>query len=138
MAKTLFKKFGSFLSIIAIMFALNIFVPATTPFVPQAHAAENGMMEMAVDNLDTGIYNTDNNNILATKVKKVVKIVGGVGASAFVLAILIITLMIIFGSISPQNMGTYWKALFSCIAGAFVFFSAFAFSGTIANLAFQP
>ncbi|MFC5450663.1 TrbC/VirB2 family protein [Paenibacillus aestuarii] len=90
-----------------------------------------------VTTLNKDIYKDSTDNILATKVTKIVKIVAGVGAVAFVLAILIIALFIIFGSISAKDVGTWWKALFSCIAGAFVFFSAYAFAPAIASLAFN-
>lgn len=89
-----------------------------------------------IQELNEDIYNEDSNNILAQKVEQIVKIVAGVGGVAFVLAILVIALFIVFGSISANQVGTWWKALFSCIAGAFVFFSAYAFAPAIAKLAF--
>lgn len=88
-----------------------------------------------VGNLNTDIYKKTEDNILADKVEQIVKIVGGVGGVGFVLAVLIIALCIIFGSISSQQIGTWWKALFSCLAGAFIFFSAYAFAPAIAQLA---
>jgi hypothetical protein len=119
-------KFRTILPLFALLFTLNIVVPAATPFVPTAHAA-----------LDTSMYDPSQDNILQQKVEKIVKIVASVGGTAFVLAILIISLFIIFGSISPRESGTYWKALFSCLAGAFVFFSAYAFAPQISHLAFN-
>jgi len=122
---TLTKRFKSFIPIFAFMLILNVFAPMADPFVAPASASTIG----------SEIYKTDGDNILAKKVEKIVKIVGGVGGAAFVLAILIVALFIIFGSISANQMGTYWKALFSCMAGAFIFFSAYAFAPAIATLA---
>lgn len=122
---TMTKKLKSFMPILALMLILNVFAPMASPFVDSASAS----------GLGTNIYTTDGDNILASKVEKIVKIVGGVGGAAFVLAILVVSLFIIFGSISANQMGTYWKALFSCMAGAFIFFSAYAFAPAIAKLA---
>lgn len=66
--------------------------------------------------------------------ESVLKIVGTIGGTAFTLAIMIIALIIIFGSISAQKMRTFWIALISCIAGAFIFFSAAWFSENIARI----
>lgn len=84
-----------------------------------------------VSGLSKNIYSTSD-NVLAAKIEQVVKIVGG---AAFTLAILIIALVIIFGSVSSSKVGTVWKALISCIAGAFIFFSAYMLAPAIANLA---
>ncbi len=79
------------------------------------------------------IYQTGDNKI--TKgLKDIIALVGGVGGLCFTLAILIIALFIIFGSISPRNIGTWWKALFSCVAGAALFYSAYFLSDVLANL----
>ncbi|MER2049012.1 MAG: TrbC/VirB2 family protein [Solibacillus sp.] len=65
---------------------------------------------------------------------KVIASITGIGASVFTLAVLIIALCIIFGSISPKNIGKWWTALFSCIAGAVIFFGANLLKTTIAGL----
>lgn len=88
-----------------------------------------------VSGLSKNIYSKTSDNVLAAKIEQVVKIVGGVGGAAFTLAILIIALVIIFGSVSSSKVGTVWKALISCIAGAFIFFSAYMLAPAIANLA---
>lgn len=85
-----------------------------------------------VSGLSKNIYSKTSDNVLAAKIEQVVKIVGG---AAFTLAILIIALVIIFGSVSSSKVGTVWKALISCIAGAFIFFSAYMLAPAIANLA---
>lgn len=81
------------------------------------------------------VYNNHTNNPIYDKGVKVIEIVGGVGGIAFTLAVMIITLFIIFGSISPQKRATYWIALISCVAGAFVFFGAFGFADGIMTIA---
>ncbi|USK62192.1 hypothetical protein [Peribacillus asahii] len=68
-------------------------------------------------------------------VKEVIKIVGGVGGLLFTLAILVIAVVIIFGSISAAKMRTVWISLISCCAGALIFYSAYFLSGVIADLA---
>lgn len=81
------------------------------------------------------IYTTNTNNNLYNAVKKIVELVGGVGGLLFTLAILIITLFIIFGSISAAKMRTVWISLISCCCGAFVFYAAYYLSDTIAGIA---
>lgn len=66
--------------------------------------------------------------------QKVVNIVAAIGGTAFTLAVMIIALVIIFGSVSAAKMRTVWIALISCIAGAFIFWSAGWFSESIAGL----
>lgn len=66
--------------------------------------------------------------------QKVIGLVGGIGGLCFTLAILIIAVVIIFGSISPRNIGKWWTALFSCVAGAGLFFSAYMLKEVIAKL----
>ncbi|WP_047153377.1 hypothetical protein [Aneurinibacillus tyrosinisolvens] len=81
------------------------------------------------------VFNDTSNNPIHDKGVQIIKMVGGVGGIAFTLAIMVIALFIIFGSISPQKRGTFWVALISCIAGAFVFFGAFGFAEGIMSLA---
>lgn len=66
--------------------------------------------------------------------KLIVQILGGVGGTCFVLAVMYYAVMIIFGSLNPQKAATYWKALLGCAAGAFVFFGAATFADVIAQL----
>ena len=68
-------------------------------------------------------------------VKKVIKLVGGSGALLFTLAIMIISVIIIFGSISAAKMRTVWVSLISCCIGALIFYSAYFLSGVIAGIA---
>ncbi|MCA1064645.1 TrbC/VirB2 family protein (plasmid) [Rossellomorea sp. AcN35-11] len=67
--------------------------------------------------------------------QRVVDIVTLIGGTAFTLAIMIIGLVIIFGSVSAAKMRGLWIALISCIAGAFIFFSANWLSGAIDGIA---
>ncbi len=80
------------------------------------------------------IYQNGNNRINDT-VLTVIKLVGGVGGGLFTLAILIIGVVIIFGSISAAKMRTIWMTLVSCVAGAFLFYSAWYLAPTIAQIA---
>lgn len=82
----------------------------------------------------TETYNNGNTKLNGA-VKKVIKIVGGVGGLLFTLAILIIAIMIIFGSISAAKMRTVWVSLISCCVGALIFYSAYFLSSVIAGIA---
>ena len=84
--------------------------------------------------LGKDIYTGGTDNKIAAATKDIIKMVGGVGGLFFTLAILIIAIVIIFGSISPRNIGTVWKALFSCVAGAILFYSAYFLSDFIAGI----
>lgn len=75
------------------------------------------------------------NKKLNGAVKKVIQLVGGSGALLFTLAILIIAVIIIFGSISAAKMRTVWVSLISCCIGALIFYSAYFLSGVIAGIA---
>ncbi|WP_447403095.1 TrbC/VirB2 family protein (plasmid) [Lysinibacillus sp. fkY74-1] len=77
---------------------------------------------------------TESNAELSKIIEKIIKLVGGIGGASFTLAVLIIGLVIIFGSISPRNIGKWWTALFSCLAGAALFFSAFMLSKVVSGL----
>ncbi|MFG3613396.1 TrbC/VirB2 family protein [Rummeliibacillus stabekisii] len=98
-------------------------------------AATGGKKETPKDTgkVDSTIYgggSTEVNDALL----KVIKYVGGIGGTVFTLAILIIALVIIFGSISSKNIGTVWKAFFSCLAGAILFYSAYILAPSIAGI----
>ncbi|MEX3625000.1 TrbC/VirB2 family protein [Viridibacillus arvi] len=89
--------------------------------------------QAAASKIDKNIYNDGSDNVNKAIIK-IVKYVGGVGAGLLTLAILIIALVIIFASISPKNVGTAWKALFSCLAGALLFYSAYFLAPSIAAI----
>lgn len=84
-------------------------------------------------NMDYLVLNEATGNV-DTFLTTVIKSVTGIGASVFVLAVLVIALCIMFGSISPKNIGKWWTALFSCVAGAVIFFGANLFKTTIEGL----
>lgn len=67
--------------------------------------------------------------------KDVVRIIAGTGTTLFTMAVMVLALMIMFGSISPAKKGIYWGSLIGCVCGAFVFFGAFKFSDAIAQMA---
>jgi len=77
---------------------------------------------------------TDGDTKLSSIIYSVIKLVGGIGGGCFTLAVLVIGLFIIFGSISPKSIGKWWTALFSCVAGAGLFFSAFLLAPVLKNL----
>lgn len=79
------------------------------------------------------IYKAGNTE-LTQILQKIIALVGGIGGLCFTLAILIIAVVIIFGSISPRNIGKWWTALFSCVAGAGLFFSAYMLKDVIVKL----
>lgn len=84
--------------------------------------------------INKSIY-TSSNNEINSAVVKIVKLVGGLGGGLFTLAILVIAVVIIFGSISAAKMRTVWMALISCCAGAFVFYAAYYLAPAIAKIA---
>lgn len=84
--------------------------------------------------INKDIYNVGDNEINRS-VMKLIKLVGGIGTGCFTLAILIIALVIIFGSISSAKMRTVWIMLISCCGGAFLFFTAYLLAPAIAKLA---
>jgi hypothetical protein len=98
-------------------------------YAGQAFAGFDGVNETTVFNGKVA------SNPIYAKGVKIIEIVGGIGGIAFTLAVMIITLFIIFGSVSPQKRGGYWIGLISCVAGAFVFFGAFGFADGIMSLA---
>ncbi|SCX63100.1 TrbC/VirB2 family protein [Lysinibacillus fusiformis] len=83
---------------------------------------------------DTSKYYKEGTTELTNILKSIISLVGGIGGLCFTLAVLIIAVVIIFGSISPRNIGKWWTALFSCVAGAALFFSAFMLSDVLADL----
>jgi hypothetical protein len=92
------------------------------------------MNPFVLGSINKSIYDAGDSTINEA-VLKIIKLVAGLGAGAFTLAVLIITLIIIFASISSQGKHKAWMALISCAAGAFVFFSAYYFAPTIASIA---
>ncbi|RRJ54678.1 hypothetical protein EHV15_34335 [Paenibacillus oralis] len=108
---------------------------------PAAHAASSSSV---IDSDISGgsIYDPNKAGDQAENIAKVnkplkliVQILGGVGGTCFVLAVMYYAVMIIFGSLNPQKAASYWKALLGCAAGAFVFFGAATFADVIAKLA---
>lgn len=83
-------------------------------------------------NMDYLVLNAGGN--IETFLQTVIDSITTIGASVFTLAVLIIAICIIFGSISPKNIGKWWTALFSCIAGAVIFFGVDLFGATISGL----
>lgn len=108
---------------------------------PTAHAATPGSV-IDSDISNGSIYDPNNAGSQKENIEKVnkplkliVQILGGVGGTCFVLAVMYYAVMIIFGSLNPQKAASYWKALLGCAAGAFVFFGAATFADVIAKLA---
>lgn len=89
----------------------------------------------ASGDLGSEIYNKSNDNGLNKSVESVIKTVGSVGAGLFTLAVMLIAILLIFGSLSPKMTGTYWKALLLCAGGAFIFFGAYKFANVISKIA---
>ncbi|MBO0588398.1 MULTISPECIES: TrbC/VirB2 family protein [unclassified Sporosarcina] len=84
--------------------------------------------------INGSIYTGGGNNEINAATMKIIKMVGGIGGALFTLAILIIAIFIIFGSISSRQIGTVWKALFSCIGGALLFYSAYFLAPAIQGI----
>lgn len=83
--------------------------------------------------LTKSIYTTQNNNLTKAG-KDIVALIGSVGGICFTIAVMIIAIAIIFGSISPKNIGKWWMAFFSCIGGAALFFGAYLFADIVAGI----
>lgn len=136
------QKFSLIFLISLIVFSFCFLVPSLG-FAEETNAtaeetnATTGTSNVTSSEINNGsIYDRDNaNDSLAKGLETIVKWVGGIGGTAFVLAIMIIGLVIIFGSISAAKMRTVWMALISCIAGAFVFFSAYLIAPAISSIA---
>ncbi|MFJ7983495.1 TrbC/VirB2 family protein [Lysinibacillus xylanilyticus] len=88
---------------------------------------------LASNTVDKTIYDDGSSN-LSSMIYKIIKLVGGIGGGCFTLAVLVIGLFIIFGSISPKSIGKWWTALFSCVAGAGLFFGAFLLAPVLKTL----
>lgn len=93
----------------------------------------NGLTSLNLLVVDSSIY-AKGDTKLSEIIEKIIRMVGGVGGLCFTLAVLIIAVFIIFGSISPKNIGKWWIAFFSCLGGAALFFSAFMLSGILSGL----
>ncbi|ADC52121.1 MULTISPECIES: TrbC/VirB2 family protein [Alkalihalophilus] len=108
-----------------------ITIGAASLLAPTGVLANNG-----VSNIKTDIYNQSDikSDPFAGALYEIVRWVGGIGGIAFTLAVLVIGLVIIFGSISAAKMRTVWISLISCVAGAILFFSAYSLAPAIANL----
>lgn len=92
------------------------------------------LMRMSFLTIDSSIYTGGGDDPIGQSAMKIVRMIGGWGGIAFTLAIMIIALFIVFGSISSRNIGKVWIALFSCIGGAMVFYSAFILAPAIKNI----
>jgi len=92
------------------------------------------MMRLSLLTVDKSIYTGGAKNEINVAAIKIIKMVGGIGGTLFTLAILIIAIFIIFGSISSRQIGTVWKALFSCIGGALLFYSAYFLAPAIQGI----
>lgn len=93
----------------------------------------NVLTNLVLNTIGKDIYTGGNTQVNAT-ILKIIKIVGGTGTLAFTLAVLIIALFIIFGSISSKKIGTVWMAFFSCLGGALLFFGAYILAPSIAGM----
>lgn len=93
----------------------------------------NGL-SLGAAKLTKDIYKTGSDNKINGATLDIIKMVGGLGGLFFTLAIMVIAIVIIFGSISPRNIGTVWKALFSCIGGAILFYSAYFLAPAISGI----
>ncbi|GGG18144.1 TrbC/VirB2 family protein [Paenibacillus abyssi] len=84
----------------------------------------------------TDIYDgTTSASTINTAMDTILKIVGGIGASVFALAFMVIGLFLAFGSLNPQKTSVLWKAFFCCGGAAFVFFMAYALPAMIKGMA---
>jgi type IV secretory pathway VirB2 component (pilin) len=115
--------------VLSLMFTFMV-VAAPTGAVFAASVIDNSLLDKS--------QTYDPNNANAARVnaplKTIVQVVGGVGGTCFVLAVMYYAIMIIFGSLNPQKSATYWKALLGCAAGAFVFFGAATFADLISGM----
>ena len=89
---------------------------------------------LTLNAITTDIYTGGADNKINQATLDIIKMVGGLGGLFFTLAIMVIAVVIIFGSISPRNIGTVWKALFSCVGGAILFYSAYFLAPAIAGI----
>ncbi|KIV58569.1 hypothetical protein AM501_05340 [Aneurinibacillus migulanus] len=122
------KKFGK--KVAKLLPVLALCMVLMGGFAPEASAESSYLPKITND-----MFNPGTDNPIYNKGVVVVKTVAGLGALGFTLAVLIITLVLIFVSISPQKRGPVWWALISCSGAAFVFFSAFTLAESIVKLA---
>lgn len=83
--------------------------------------------------ITNGIYEQKDNQLTRAG-EDVVSLLGSIGGICFTIAVMIIALVIIFGSVSPKNIGRWWIALFSCFCGAALFFGAYLFPDIVAGI----
>ncbi|KZS44903.1 hypothetical protein AWU65_02660 [Paenibacillus glucanolyticus] len=118
--------------VLVVLFFLTLCMAVIAPM--SAFAATGGAGDVSCsDTFGKGTGTAD--QTITDTLKSVIKIIGGAGGLLFTLAVMIIAIMIIFGSISAQKRSTYWTALIGCFCGAFVFFGGYKFAGAIAQLA---
>nr|WP_275900757.1 hypothetical protein [Paenibacillus periandrae] len=82
-----------------------------------------------------GTSTTGSDTTLKDTLTSIIRLVGGIGGLFFTLCIMIVSLVIIFVSISPKQRGIAWVGLFGCFGGAFIFFAGYKFAGAIAVIA---
>lgn len=100
---------------------------------PMSAFADTGGLSCA-DVFGAGESGTAKTTINAT-LKTVVQIIAGTGSALFTIAVMVLAVMIMFGSISPAKKGIYWGGLIGCVCAAFVFFGAFKWSDALAQMA---
>ncbi|MFX3643474.1 MAG: TrbC/VirB2 family protein [Candidatus Pristimantibacillus sp.] len=119
--------------ILSVLLMMMMVMVVVAPMSAFADTSTKGLSCADVFGASTngGTAGTTINNTL----KDVVKIIAGAGASLFTIAVMVLAVMIMFGSISPAKKGIYWGSLIGSVCGAFVFFGAFKFSDAIAQMA---
>lgn len=83
--------------------------------------------------LNSSIYKKTDNQLTSAG-EDLVGLLGSIGGICFTIAVMVIAIVIIFGSISPKNIGRWWIALFSCFCGAALFFGAYLFPDIVAGI----
>ncbi|MCW3793729.1 TrbC/VirB2 family protein [Paenibacillus sp. LS1] len=116
------------LSVLLMMMMIMVVV------APMSAFADTGALSCA-DVFGAGTNGGTAGTTINNTLKDVVKIIAGAGASLFTIAVMVLAVMIMFGSISPSKKGIYWGSLIGSVCGAFVFFGAFKFSDAIAQMA---
>lgn len=84
--------------------------------------------------LTNSIYSSSKNSKINDFGTSLTSLIGSVGGICFTIAIMVIALVIMFGSISPKNIGRWWFALFSCFGGALLFFSAYLWPDFVSGI----
>lgn len=91
------------------------------------------------DDLKNGEFVYGSNDDAVQKVNKpfklVVQIVGVVGGTIFIGALMFHAVALFFNSSNPQKNQSRWLAILGCLGAAFVFYGAAFFAETIASLA---